>query len=303
MKSVLAVCLSPTFQRMLVFPSFAENEVNRSTQVLEIASGKGINVSRVLNLLGRPCTNLIQLGGRRVPEFLDLCLQDGLDVVYLPVEADIRTCTTVINEKDHTSTELVEEARTVEENDSDRFFSLFLSLVDRYDAVVIAGTKAEGFSPDIYPRMVEEAKKRGKMVILDIKGQDLKDALEKSPTVIKPNLSEFTTTFLPDRAVSENGESEDMKDEVERMLREIYRKYGTASIITRGKYDTWCFDGNEFSTVSNRVVLPVVNTIGCGDTLTASVTHALLEGMALKDAVQFGMDNAARKAAHLEQGL
>ena len=128
MKSVLAVCLSPTFQRMLVFPSFAENEVNRSTQVLEIASGKGINVSRVLNLLGRPCTNLIQLGGRRVPEFLDLCLQDGLDVVYLPVEADIRTCTTVINEKDHTSTELVEEARTVEENDSERFFSLFLSL-------------------------------------------------------------------------------------------------------------------------------------------------------------------------------
>ena len=94
-----------------------------------------------------------------------------------------------------------------------------------------------------------------------------------------------------------------MKDEVERMLREIYRKYGTASIITRGKYDTWCFDGNEFSTVSNRVLLPVVNTIGCGDTLTASVTHALLEGMALKDAVQFGMDNAARKAAHLEQGL
>ena len=143
MKSVLAVCLSPTFQRMLVFPSFAENEVNRSTQVLEIASGKGINVSRVLNLLGRPCTNLIQLGGRRVPEFLDLCLQDGLDVVYLPVEADIRTCTTVINEKDHTSTELVEEARTVEENDSERFFSLFLSLVDSYDAVVIAGTKAE----------------------------------------------------------------------------------------------------------------------------------------------------------------
>lgn len=303
MQSVLAICLSPTFQRILVFREFLENEVNRSTRVMEIPSGKGINVSRVLQELGRDCTNLIQTGGKREEEFLELCRKDGLRVKAVHVNSDIRTCTTIINEKTHTSTELVEEAREVEEGDSERLLSLFYGEIGKYGAVVISGTKARGFSQSLYPKMVEECKKRGIMTVLDIKGQDLISSLEKGPTVIKPNLTELLATFLPEKVVHENEDTTEVKADVEKILRMIYSKYGAMSVITRGKYDTWTFDGKEFVSVKNRINLPVVNTIGCGDTLTAAMTHALMNGEALRDAVQFGMDCATKKASHIEQGI
>ena len=72
MKSVLAVSLSPAFQRIMVFRDFHEDEVNRSSRNTLVVSGKGINVSRVLRDLGRRAVNLWQLGGCRVEEFVGL---------------------------------------------------------------------------------------------------------------------------------------------------------------------------------------------------------------------------------------
>lgn len=303
MQSVLVICLSPTFQRMMVFKDFNENEVNRSDRILEIASGKGINVSRVLGNLGRPALNLIQLGGPRVEEFLSLCSKDHLAVKYISVEAPIRTCTTIINEKKHTSTELVEESRMVKEGDSEALFSLFLSLIDSFSAVVIAGTKAKGFSSSLYSEIVRECKRRGKLVILDVKGKELENSLLEKPDIIKPNLSELCSTFLPDIGLLENEDSCFLRERVEALLREVYSKYGTRSVITRGKYPSWVFDGNDFMEVESDISLPVVNTIGCGDTLTGALTHSLLNGDTLFSAVKFGMECAVKKASHIEQGI
>lgn len=287
----------------MVFKSFHEDQVNRSGEVLELASGKGINVSRVLNNLGRPCTNLVQLGGERVNQFLSLCEKDGLAVRYLPVKASIRTCTTIVNSEKHTSTELVEESHEVDSCDSEHLYDLFLEELPKHDAVVITGTKAKGFAADLYPKMVRECRKRNILTVLDIKGQDLKDCLVEHPSVIKPNLSELCATYLPDVTVYENSDDSFVKDDVARILKDIYDNYGACSVITRGKNDTWIYDGKQFKTVCHRIKLPVVNTIGCGDTLTAAMTHRLLEGEDLAEAVQFGMECATRKASHLEQGI
>jgi len=302
MQSVLVVSLSPTFQKQMVFKDFKEDEVNRCYEHTLIPSGKGINVSRVLSNLGRPSVNLVQLGGPRLDEFLDLCKEEDIVLCYAPVKAGIRSCVTIINEKCHTSTEMVEEAYDVEEGASERIYDLFLQELPKHSAVIISGTKPKGFSSDLFPRIVRESRKAGKLVILDIKGEDLKSTLSFGPSVIKPNLSEFCATFSISNNVLENEENEDLKNDVELVAADLYKKYGVKSVITRGKYDTWIYDGTKLDIVKN-VPVKVVNTIGCGDTLTAALTHSLLEGNSLKDAVAFGMDCAVRKAQHLEQGI
>ena len=302
MKSVLAVSLSPAFQRIMVFRDFHEDEVNRSSRNTLAVSGKGINVSRVLRDLGRPALNLCQLGGCRVEEFLGLCERENLRLRYIPVDAGIRTCTTIINEAKRTSTELVEETQGVDGSASDAFFSLFMEEKDKHDAVIISGTKAPGFSPGLYPSIVREAVKDGKTVVLDIKGDDLKACLQEHPSIIKPNLFEFCQTFMPGNEVLENEDSEGLRPDVERVAASIYREYGSRCVITRGRFDTWVFDGSGLVSVPNRDV-PVVNTIGCGDTLTAAMTHSLLDGNSLVSSVAFGMECALRKAMHISQGL
>ena len=62
------------------------------------------------------------------------------------------------------------------------------------------------------------------------------------------------------------------------------------------------YDGNDLSAVPNKDV-PVVNTIGCGDALTAGMMHSLLAGKSLSDAVRFGMDCALKNAQSIRLGL
>ena len=85
--SVLTIGLSPAFEKVLVFPSFRENEVNRSTFHTLSASGKAINVTRVLGKLGRTAVDITQLGGPRVREFLALAEKENIRVRFVETDA------------------------------------------------------------------------------------------------------------------------------------------------------------------------------------------------------------------------
>jgi len=301
-KTVLTICLSPTFQNTLVFDGFSENEVNRAKGQLDInASGKGINVLRVINDLGRKGKCIVQLGGPRVEEFLSICKDQKLDVEPVICTSPIRTCTTIINSANSTSTELVENAHPVDEKTNKAIRELFLRELPDSDALVISGTKAPGFPEDTYPWMVRTAKESGKLVILGIKGKELVSCLGFHPDYIKPNLSEFSATFFG-KTVLENEDSENLKSMVGKKAEEIHRAYGSRTILSRGRFDTWAYDGESLITIP-AMEAKVVNTIGCGDTMTAGMVHYLLEGRSFKDAIAFGMQCATRRATHLQHGL
>jgi hypothetical protein len=77
----LAVCLNPTFQRTVRLKKLEKGEVNRARLARLDASGKGINVSRVLQQLGAPVRHLTHLGPGR-DEFLRLCGEDNLQISW-----------------------------------------------------------------------------------------------------------------------------------------------------------------------------------------------------------------------------
>lgn len=299
---VLVVCLNPTFELTVVLDSFYENEVNRTANYFTLPSGKGVNVARVLTQLGTEAHVLTHLGGSRADEFLDLCKAENIILESFPSTSPVRTCINIVNGEKKTSTEIVQEPLAVEKGAGKRAFDLFDSLIGQFDALVITGTRAQGYEADLYPRMTGRAKELGKLVVLDLKGEDLRRSLLSRPDVIKPNLSELVATVEKGRVVFENENSDALRETVRAVTKKIFDDYGTKSVISRGKFDTWVYDGNEFFALPNKDV-PVVNTIGCGDALTAGMTHRLLSGDALKDAVSFGMECALKNAQSLRHGL
>jgi 1-phosphofructokinase/tagatose 6-phosphate kinase len=126
--------------------------------------------------------------------------------------------------------------------------------------------------------------------------------LEHHPDIIKPNLSEFVETFFDDVRITENEDSESLKPRVMEKAKELYRDYGVKTILSRGRFDTWAFDGKEFITVPS-INVPVVNTIGCGDSMTAGLVDALLDGRPFAESIRFGMQCAVQRASHLYHGL
>ncbi len=289
MDSVLTIGLSPAFERILVIPDFEVNTVNRSVRQYLYASGKGVNVTRALGRMGRDAVNITHLGKAGEKDFLALAENEGIKVRYVESNSFIRTCTTVIDENNETSTELVEEAWRVEDGISKSIYSLFLEEVEDHKAVTISGTKAPGYSPSLIPDIVKECSKRNKITVLDIKGEDLISSLKYNPTVIKPNLEEFALTF--------NLSGDDIESESEKIMKKIYSDYGTVTVISRGGDPLWYFDGNAFGEIEIPHVR-VRNTIGCGDTLTAVMTHFILEGIPLSEALVEAVRAAGSKAGN-----
>ncbi len=299
--AILVVCLNPTFQRTMVLDHLWEGEVNRCSQHYLDASGKGINVARVISQLGGTAIHLTHMGGARVQELLGLLGEDRIEAVWADSHSPIRTCTTVINKEHGTTTELVEEPLPVAPGTDSEIRRLFTETLDRVATVVVSGTRSGGYSPDLYPDFVREAKLAGKKVILDIKGNDLLNSLPWGPDVIKPNLSEFAATFLRGRSVREQEDNQELKEACAGHMADIWFRYGVASALTRGSRNLWAYGEQGFFELE---VTPVkaLNTIGCGDAVTAGIAFSLTGGMLLKEAVETGLRCGAANALTIRPG-
>lgn len=299
--SVLVVCLNPTFQQTMVFPHLWEGEVNRSAEHYLDASGKGMNVARVLAQSGRSATLLTHLGGERVSEMLRLIGESGVEVAWADSGSEIRTCTTVINQEHGTTTELVQEPYPVRPETEGAIFSLYGQLLPTCQAVVFTGTRAPGYSQGLYPRMVGQAKRLNKVVVLDVKGRDLEESLQYGPDIIKPNLSEFSTTFLPGQVIREQEDNENLRPMVAAIVARLYEQHGTRTILTRGAYPAWYYDGLELRDAPTERV-EAINTIGCGDAFTAGLVDALLEGCNLQQSMEKSVHYGALNARGIRPG-
>jgi len=284
----LTVCLNPTLQKTLHFPSVIRNAVNRTSNHRLDVSGKGINVTRVLTQLGSEVLHLTHLGGVMKPLFFSLCEQDNLPVEWVESNSDIRFCYTVINESDSSVTEFVEESDAVCAETENLLIHKFSSLINNSSVkcFVISGTKAAGYSDAVIPAMVQRAKEKGLKIILDIKGNDLTESLKYEPDVIKPNLEEFMQTFKID------------PDNLNVFVLELAQKYRCRVILTNGSRSILAADcaGNNFFEVDIEPV-KAVNTIGCGDAFTAGLASALTAGddnfkAAINEGIRCGALNA-----------
>jgi 1-phosphofructokinase/tagatose 6-phosphate kinase len=301
----LSVCMNPTLQKTLVFSSLIPDRVNRTGEHRLDASGKGINVSRVLTQLGETCIHLTQLGGVFRDLFLELCGQDGLKVEWVESSSPIRFCYTLINKGEGTVTELVEEAGKVGEGTEERLLAAYTRLLSGVSSVILSGTMAAGFSETLAGEMVRLAKSRSITVILDIRGRDLLQSLPWGPDIIKPNLYEFASTFARD-LVDRNeiaGEKEEVKERVGKVWGELYAAHHSRLVLTRGPETVWYSENGDLEEYSFEADTKPLNTIGSGDAFTAGLAAALGKGASLRDAVAEGCRCGTLNAALLRPGV
>jgi len=302
--SFLTVCMNPTLQKTLVFPSLVIDSVNRTGEYRLDVSGKGINVSRVLTQLGRDCCHLTQLGGIMRPLFLDLCSKDELRLEWVESSSPIRFCYTLLDSKERSVTELVEESERVGEGTEQRLLDAFSALIGDFSTLIISGTKAAGFSDALVPEMVKKAKAKRCRVILDVRGSDLINSLAHEPDIIKPNLFEFFTTFAPEY-VSNNkviGNEAQVRERAELIWASLRDKHRLSLVLTRGAEPVWYSNGGDFHEYAAAPVEPL-NTTGSGDAFTAALASALEDGQSLSDAVAIGARCGALNAALLRPGV
>jgi fructose-1-phosphate kinase PfkB-like protein len=208
----LVVGLNPTIQNTYSFDNVRLGQVNRArTHRLDVA-GKGGNISRVLHQLGEDVVHLTFCGGRNAAIYRELSARDNV-LMAAPVGGEVRYCHTLLG-GENGATEIVEDGAPVTAGLEDAVLAEYAEQLEISHTVVIGGSRAPGFSPGIYASMLRGALASGVRTVFDVRGADLLSCRPDWPTVLKINVSEFVSTFLPDLDVPEDTPPNRLPDEL-----------------------------------------------------------------------------------------
>jgi 1-phosphofructokinase/tagatose 6-phosphate kinase len=303
MKPILVVCLNPTLQRTLLFSSWSPGEVNRARSSCLDASGKGINVARIINQYEDSdafSLHLTHCRGEEGELFEKLCRQEDIEIETVE-GGGVRTCTTIVDESKGSATEFIEPSTPVDASTVVALQKRFSELLVSSSLLVLSGSVASGYPDDLFAGFCRQAAEHGIPVVADFRGSMLLKSLSFHPSVIKINLSEFAATFhLGSRPI---GEQEDDRELVNAAwpIMERLEKSGSPVVISRGARETLFLKEGKRTMVPARRV-EALNTIGCGDAFTAGLALSLLVGESLASGVALGHELASRNAELLRPG-
>jgi tagatose 6-phosphate kinase len=284
---ILAAGLTPAWQQIMRFTHLDRGEVNRAAEVHWCASGKAINVGMALAALGASSHTLSPAGGWSGQAMRDEFAQRRIPATWTPSKAPTRICTTLLNDADGSSTELVENAASLTEAELDAFQGTYRQLSSQASVAVLTGSLPTGTPPTFYQTLLRSTPCPA---VLDVRGPELLAALECRPRVVKPNRAELALSV---------GRSLDDRAAVLAAMRELIERGAQSVVVTHGTAAIWVMENARVWELTPPEVAPVVNPIGCGDCLAAGIAAGLARGDALLDAVRFGVAMASDNVTQL----
>jgi 1-phosphofructokinase family hexose kinase len=274
----MLLCLgtTPVFQRSMVFDRVTPDAVNRARQVWDYASGKSVNVARVLHSLGGDALATGFAGGDRGAAMLRDLDAAGVRHDFVTVDAPTRQCVTVIDRAAGTATELVEESHPVAADDWDRLGTKLDQLLPSADAFILSGSLPPGADDGFYLQCLRRARApRPRVIILDTRGEPLRRALaHDGPFVVKLNRDELAVTVAAEPCTD---------DEVLRAMRQI-TPAGGAAVTTSGAHGILASDSQHRAWRLRPPTVRADSAVGSGDAFAAGLAVATLDGQPLPHA-------------------
>ncbi|WP_057874195.1 tagatose-6-phosphate kinase [Loigolactobacillus rennini] len=190
---ILTVTMNPSIDMSYPLKHLAIDTVNRVKEVHKTAGGKGLNVSRVISLMGRDLLATGILGGH-FGAYIEARLDDDqIKHDFSHIDQESRNSIAILHDGGN-QTEILEAGPTLTSTDATNFLKHYQKLLTQVSLVTMSGSLPGGLEPDFYAKMIQLAHQAGVAVLLDTSGASLKAALESDakPNLIKPNEAEIS---------------------------------------------------------------------------------------------------------------
>jgi tagatose 6-phosphate kinase len=294
---ILVLGLTPTVQRTMRFDRFVIGAVNRAKETIVTASGKGVNVARVVTLLGARA-NLVQILGGEPGQFVARALdREGIphSTLWAEDDAPTRMCTTLLV-ADGPTTELVEEAAELSPHDASLLLAAAKNALLEAKALCLSGSLPRGVPETFYADLIREAHALGVPTVVDGQKGPLRAALAERPFLAKPNREEAAATL----GLASSGNAE---DDAREAVGALIAAGAVFALVSMGSSGSLLGNGQSLWKILPPKV-EVLNPIGSGDSLAAgfAVAH-FLRGLPVPEAVAYGTACAAANVLTATSGV
>lgn len=288
---IATVTLNPSVDVRYTLLTFEKNGVYRCNHYQRSAGGKGLNVTRVLRMLGNHVWATGFLGGKNGEYITQELEKLGVATQFVQIEGETRNCIAIVT-KEPSQTEILEQGPMVSEENIELFLKTYETLLEGTDWVTASGSLPQGVAKDFYKLLGEITRKQGKKFILDASGESLIHGIDANPFLVKPNKEELEDIFKK-RINSVEQIVDHAKELCHRGARNVLVSLGEEGAIL----------------VNHSMVLKagipkmnVVNPVGSGDSMIAGCLHALAKGESMEESLKFACAAGTANALEEETG-
>lgn len=287
---IYTVTLNPAIDRTIVVPTLNVGSVNRTISSNSYIGGKGINVSKVLKVLGAKSTALGFLGKENSQAFIDFFKEENIDNDFNSVSGENRINIKLIERDREVITDINENGFVVTEKDIQKLTDRLLKTVKEGDIVVLAGSLPKGANTDIYKQLIQSLNKKNVKTILDASKDSLMLGIEGIPYAAKPNVHELCDIVDIDV---------DDKDSIICGGKKLLDMGIQKLLISMGDKGS-IYLSKEKALYANPIKVDVKNTVGAGDSMVAALTYGINKNLSDEDTLKLAA--ACGTAAVIKSG-
>ena len=288
---ITTVTLNPAVDKTYTAKTILPGQVNRTTSMIMMPGGKGINVARVLNQYGFPVRAMGFFGGYAGHFIKDSVRNVGIQCDFTMISGETRSNMNIMME-DYRVTEILEPGPTVTPDDGERFVEQYQTALRDSSVVVWSGSIPAGVPSDIYATLIRLAKEQNIKLLLDTSGEPLLHGLGEKPYLCKPNQNEMAYI-----AGKELKTIEDILSEA-RKLQQTGIPVVLVSMGEKGLLGV-VEDGYHVAKVEG---VNAVNTVACGDSVIAAFAMSLELSENMEQAMRRAVAISAANATTMESG-
>jgi len=188
---ILVVALNPALDITHHVDGVEWAGVNRPSAVHGSPGGKGVNVARILRLLGAD-VRLLGLAGGHTGEVLAAELNAAaVPAGFTRIAGETRRTFAVVDTRRDETAIFNEPGPIVSSKEYARFLDCYATALPTTAAVVLSGSLPQGLPSSTYSDLITMAAQAGVPTLLDTSGEALVAGVAAGPAIVKPNLAEL----------------------------------------------------------------------------------------------------------------
>jgi len=272
---IYTITLNPSIDYYIKVDNIKLGDINRFDDYHYVAAGKGINCSKVLNVLGID-SKAIYFSGNSTGKYIDRHLKEYPHISTCPIEnisGATRINVKVIGNNETAFNSIGPE---IDENAKKDLLEI-IDTFEEDDYMIISGSLAKNVDTDYVKQICLKASERKTKVILDVPNIKLDDLKQLDIYLIKPNIDEFRHLLDNDEIHFGN-----YRDYIH-LLHETNVENVLLSLGSKGAY--YSGNGKKYEVTNPKVEL--YTSVGAGDSLLASFVGKIVTGSSVEEALKY----------------
>ena len=250
------ITLNPAVDMLTKASNFSLGKLNRTQEAKYVVGGKGINISVLLNNIGKKTKALGFVAG-----FTGYFIKSELDKLGIEHDFVETPGTTRINMKltTDTETEINGQSSAVNAENITEFFAK-LDVLTTEDVVFLSGNVISGMELEDFKKIAEKVADKGATLVVDSNKDLVLDTLQYKPFVVKPNEFELGEMF----GITLNG-----LEEILVYARKLQERGAQNVLVSRGAKGAILLTENDEVLEVNVAEGKIVSTVAAGDSMLA----------------------------------